>query len=285
LNFFLSQKGCYKKLVANLTEPSKINQIAVMTWPRFKLNKAERDGFLYFILKQTVMMNSSKIGVPLFIGLAVILVGCSNQEKTHNEIDYNQLYFDYSITGEENNDNVTCVFQYKYGGEEGKAVNIEPAEMVLDADRIKTDSAKLTGFFYEIQKPVDSFQGKHTIVFKTPGKEYRNEFEFFPFTSEELPKKVHRKAFSIQLKDFPSREKSVRLLLLDTAFESSGFNDLVAVINGKVTIDTDILQSVKNGPIILEMYIEQEIPLRQRTLAGGKISITYGLKKEFELVN
>lgn len=36
---FSCQKRCYKVFVANLTEPSKINQIAVLFWPRLKLNK------------------------------------------------------------------------------------------------------------------------------------------------------------------------------------------------------------------------------------------------------
>jgi hypothetical protein len=234
-------------------------------------------------------MNSNGKSVFLFFVSAAIVAGCNDLDKIKNKtdvIDFDQLYFDYTVTAEENNEYVTCVFQYKYGGEEGKAVNIKPAKMELDGQLIETDSAKLSGFFYEVQKPVDSFAGEHTIILETPGKIYKNKFEFFPFRLENnLPGKVHRKPFSIHLKDFPATERSVRLLLLDTAFESSGFNDLVAVVNGNVTIDNEILSSVKNGPIILEMFLEQEIPLKQKTLAGGKISITYGLKKEFELVD
>ena len=73
--------------------------------------------------------------------------------------------------------------------------------------------------------------------------------------------------------------------MLDTAFASKGFNDLVPVIDGKVNIDQSILKTIKNGPINFELYMEQEIPLKQTTKAGGKISITYGLKREFDLVD
>lgn len=252
----------------------------------FKLNKHKGFDVLYFTLKQIVMMNFSKTGMVLFFGFAAIVAGCTNRDKTNNKTSFGQFYFDYSITGEEGNENVTCVFQYKYGDEEGKAVNIQPAKVELDGQPVETDSAKLSGFFYEVQKPIDSFAGKHSIVFITPEKKYSNEFQFSLFTiEEELPEKMQRKPFTIHLKNFPSGEKSVRLILLDTAFESSGFNDKVPVINGKVNIDEYILSTIKKGPVVLELYLEQELPLKQRTPAGGKISITYGLKKEFELVN
>jgi hypothetical protein len=232
-------------------------------------------------------MNFSKTSVVLFFGLAVIVAGCIAKDKINKKINYDQLYFDYTINGEEGGGNVTCVFQYKENDDEGKAINIEPAKMELDGQQIESDSARLSGFFYEVQKPVDSFAGKHTIVFITPdNKQYKNEFEFFPFSlAGELPEKVSRKPFTIQLKSFPTTQKSVRLLLLDTAFESLGFNDLIPVVNGKIVIDQFILNTIKNGPINLELYMEQEIPLRQATKAGGRISITYGLKREFDLID
>lgn len=219
------------------------------------------------------------------MGLAVIVAGCTNRDKIKSNVDYDRLYFDYEITAEEDAGYATCVFQFKAGGEEGKAVNIEPATVELDGQKIETDSAKLSGFFYEMQKPIDSFAGKHAIVFRNPDeKEYRNDFEFSPFTlQKELPGKLNRKPFSIQLKNFPATKKSVRLLLLDTVFESSGFNDMVPVVNGKITISDSILRSVKKGPISLALYMEQEIPLKKKTMAGGKIFITYGLKRQFDL--
>lgn len=232
-------------------------------------------------------MNFRKTSVFLILGLAAIVAGCTNRDKINNKISYDDLYFDYNITAEENGDNVTCVFQYKNGDAEGKAINIEPSKVEIDGQELNWDSARLSGFFYEVQKPIDSFAGKHIVVFTSPdGKQYKNEFEFSPFILEkEFPGKVHRKPFEIELKNFPVTEKSVRLLLLDTAFESSGFNDLVPVIGGKINIDQSILSTVRNGPINFELYMEQEIPLRQSTKAGGRISITYGLKREFDLVD
>jgi hypothetical protein len=232
-------------------------------------------------------MKFSKTRLVLFLGFAAIVAGCTNRDKIESTVDFDRLYFDYAITAEEDAGYATCVFQFKEGGEDGSAVNIEPANVQLDGVKIGTDSAKLSGFFYEVQKPIDSFAGKHVIVFTTPNnKRYKNDFEFSPFTlEEEFPGKITRKPFSIQLRNFPSTEKSIRLLLLDTAFESSGFNDMIPVVNGKVNIDEAILGSVKKGPISLALYMEQEIPLQEKTMAGGRIFITYGLKRQFELAD
>jgi hypothetical protein len=232
-------------------------------------------------------MKFSKTRTVLFLGFTAIVAGCTNRDKIESAVDFDRLYFDYAVTAEEDAGYATCVFQFREGGEDGSAVNIEPANVALDGGKIETDSAKLSGFFYEVQKSIDSFAGKHTIVFTTPNdKQYRNDFEFSPFTlEEELPEKITRKSFSIQLRNFPSTEKTIRLLLLDTAFESSGFNDMIPVVNGKVTIDEAILRSVKKGPISLALYMEQEIPLQERTMAGGRIFITYGLKRQFELAD
>ncbi|HEY6955397.1 MAG TPA: hypothetical protein VI385_09140 [Flavisolibacter sp.] len=229
-------------------------------------------------------MNTRKTGVFLLLGLA--LVGCKDKDKAYNGTKFDQVYFDYAVTAEEGDEDATCVFQYKYGGEEGRAMNIEPAKVELDGKAVESDSAKLSGFFYEVQRPIDSFAGKHLVAFITPdGKEYRNEFDFTPFTIEgDLPERVKKKPFTIQLHNFPPGEKQVRLLLLDTAFESRGFNDLVPVLNGKVNINSEVLTTVKKGPVVLQLYSEQENPLKQKTLVGGKISISYGLKRQFELV-
>ncbi len=231
-------------------------------------------------------MNFNKTRAVVFFAIIFLWIGCTNRDQINKQKQEDALYLDYTVTAEESDENVTCVFQFKEGDADGKAVNITPAKVELDGQPIESDSAKFSGFYYEVQKPVDSFAGKHTIVYSTGDKDYKNEFEFFPFTLEEdLSAQIQRKPFSIQLRNFPSNQKSVRLLLLDTAFESTGFNDLVPVIAGKINIAEAVLKTVKNGPINLELYLEQEIPLKQVTQAGGKLSITYGLRREFELVD
>lgn len=214
-------------------------------------------------------------------------MGCRNQDRTGRNAGPDNFYLDYTVSADEGDENVTCTFQFRKGGPEGQAVEIAPAKVELDGQVIDGDSARLSGFYYEVQKAVDSFAGKHTVVLVAPGTaSYTNNFEFSPFTlAEELPAVVHRRPLSVTLLHFPPHEKAVRLLLLDTAFVSTGFNDLVPVVNGKLTIGPGIWNHLKNGPVNLELYLEQEIPLSQPTRAGGAISITYGLKRTFELAD
>jgi len=225
-------------------------------------------------------------GSVVFFVICFLMIACKSKDKIHDKsVSYDKVYFDYTITAEEGGLYATCMFQYKKEGLDGNAINIAPGKVELDGQPLEGDSAGLSGYYYEIQKPIDSFSGKHTIVFTNPDDEqYKEEFEFTPFTlAEELPQKILRKPFIIHLKNFPKIKTPLRLLLLDTTFESQGFNDLVPVVNGEISITQAILNTLKKGPINLELYMEEEKPLQQHNSAGGRLSITYGLKRAFEL--
>jgi hypothetical protein len=226
-------------------------------------------------------------GTALLLIMASVLWGCSNTDTKAGKFDPDKLYFFYSIVSEEGAADVVCLFQYKTGGAEGKGVNVAPGRVELDGEALAPDSAGVSGIYYEAQRPADSFGGRHSIKFTAAnGKQYVEDFEFTPFAlAGELPDKISRAPFALKLNNFPKRQTPLRLLLLDTSFASRGFNDVVPVVNSEITIDEAIWQRLKNGPINLELYREQEIPLKQPAKAGGKISITYGLKREFELVD
>lgn len=223
----------------------------------------------------------------MVLSFVFLFATCRHHDKTGKKTDFNNLYFDYTVTAEEGAPYATCLLQFKQNSLEGASVNVEPGKVELDGQELQGDSAGLSGYYYEVQKPVDSFTGKHTIVFTNEDdKQFHQEFDFTPFSlEEELPAKISRKPFVIQLKNFPDSQTPVRLLLLDTAFVSKGFNDTIRVVNGQVKIDESILNNLKNGPINFELYLEKEIPLKEHTNAGGRLAITYGLKREFELVD
>ena len=213
--------------------------------------------------------------------LAAIVSACTNRDKVHGT---EQLFFDYTVAAEEGGGMVTIKLQFKQGNSTGQAIAVE-GKVELDGRVIEADSTELSGYYYEIQKPIDSFIGKHSIVFTAPDKnQYKEEFEFQPFTiATELPEEVRRKPFAIKLDNFPQRETPVRLVMLDTSFESDGINEEIPLVKGELVINNFILSQLKTGPIIMEIYREQEIPLKQATKAGGRMAITYSLKKEFEL--
>ena len=220
--------------------------------------------------------------VGIFLFTTVIVAGCTNRDQVYNT---DSLFFDYTINAEEGSEMVTVKLQFKRNSVTGKAIEVK-GKVEFDGQVIKSDSTELSGFYYEIQKPLNLFTGKHTIVFTAPdNKQYKQEFEFTPFTIEnELPEQVSRQPFTIKLNNFPQRETPVRLVMLDTAFESEGINEEIPIVKGELVIDDFILRQLKSGPIIMEIYREQEIPLKQSTKAGGRLAITYSLRREFELV-
>lgn len=228
-------------------------------------------------------MKFSWIGAGIFLLIAAIVSGCTNRDQVYNT---DNLFFDYAVNAEESNEMVTIKLQFKRESITGQAIEIK-GKIELDGEIIEADSTELSGFYYEIQKPLDSFIGKHTIVFTAPDKkQYKEEFEFIPFTIvTELPEQVNRQPFTISLNNFPQRETPVRLVMLDTAFESEGINEEIPIVKGELAIDDFILRQLKTGPVIMEIYREQEIPLKQATKAGGRLAITYSLRREFELVD
>lgn len=217
------------------------------------------------------------------IVLVLLITGCA--ENQQNTSAYDNLYLDYRITSEEGED-VACVFQYRKGGPEGEAVSIPlPGSIVLDGNTLEADSAGFSGIYYEQYFNADSSQGEHEILFTAPDKKkYTEKFRFEPFNVEDFPEQVPRLPFVIRLKNLPQGKSKVRLLLIDTAFSNNDVINLVEVNNGELHITDRMLRQLKSGPVSMEIYREQERPLKETPKAGGKIFISYGLQRDFELL-
>jgi hypothetical protein len=149
------------------------------------------------------------------------------------------------------------------------------------------DSTRFMGVFYEAHKPETAFAGKHTITFTgSDGKIFTEEFEFHPFgLAEELPEQVSRAPFTIKLSGVPARETPFRLVMLDTALATDDVNEIIGIVNGQLNVSQDMLDKLANGPINLEISREEERKVRRGTKRGGKIAITYVLKRGFDLVD
>ena len=171
------------------------------------------------------------------------------------------------------------------GGKNGTTLILdEPSKVLLDGEQLKVDSAKVTGAYYEAQRPFASFAGKHTITFTDLNKkEYKEEFEFSPFTLDpNVPATLNRGDLVFNFKGLDSVDH-LNVILTDTSFQSADINDIDTVKNGRLVISADRLSALVNGPINLQFYKEMEKPVKNGTKEGGKIYINYGLKREFEL--
>lgn len=225
----------------------------------------------------------------LLLLIPLLIISCTDVEiGKSKDVNPDTIFFDYRISGEESKNMMTCMLRYRYGGPNGTTLVLDsPAKVVVDGIVPKLDSAKYTGAYYELSKPIKEFAGHHQIVFiDINNKQYKEDFDFTPFSlSAELPEKVARQPFTIKLKDFPAEETPVRLVMTDTAFSTRDVNEIRKITNGEIPIDDKTLSQLKSGPVTLEIYLEDERSVKNGTKQGGRIFITYGLKREFVLVD
>lgn len=216
----------------------------------------------------------------------LLLAGCrSNETGSSKDVNPEAVYFDYKIWGEEGEKDITIMLQYRFGGENGTTLVLEDSNKAeLDGEIIKADSSVMTGAFYEIQKPVNAFAGKHNIVFTDANKkQYKEEFNFQPISLKTaIPDTIQRDTLIFNLNGLDPVDY-VRVLLTDTLYKSEGINRVDTVKNGRIKITPADLHNLVDGPIQLEFIKEDEKPVKNGTNEGGRISISYGLKREFIL--
>ena len=115
--------------------------------------------------------------VPGFIFLLIFISACTNNTPGNRKnIDPDAVFFEYIIRGDEDDSNVTVYIQFRIGGPNGYTLTLkDPAKVELDGETISMDSAKLTGAYYELQKPADLFPGKHTLSIRETSSEFSVE--------------------------------------------------------------------------------------------------------------
>ncbi|MBS1575026.1 MAG: hypothetical protein JST09_06940 [Bacteroidetes bacterium] len=224
----------------------------------------------------------------LFVLLSLLTTSCNNrEEKTVKFVSADAVYFDYQVWGDDEKGMITVMLQYREGDADGKPVSLKPpSKAELDGRLLDTGSTKSSGAYYEYSTTIDSFAGKHSIVFtdKT-GRQYEEKFEFKPFRFVAAwPEIISRQDIELELEGM-NKKDYIRVIALDTVFRSRGINETDTVKNGKLIITKGQLKNLANGPIRLELYKEEEIPVKNGTSAGGYLLITYGLKRNFELTD
>ncbi|HVG40592.1 MAG TPA: hypothetical protein VM888_03185 [Chitinophagaceae bacterium] len=213
---------------------------------------------------------------------------CNNPDVESDAIfDAEALFFDYSISGDEGSGEVTCLVQYHYGGPDGETVFLpSPASVRLDNETITADTSQMSGAFYEVRKGIEEFEGKHSITFTDlDNRKYTESFEFTPFRMEsELEPSVRRSDLNLQFSGIKEGD-AIRVLLIDTSFATDDINEVINVQNSGIIITKERLVNVTNGPVTLQLFKEEEREIKNTPKGGGKLSVTYGLSKEFDLID
>ena len=224
--------------------------------------------------------------ITICAGAIILLFSCTSDEIGNSKnVNPNAVFFDYEVWADEDSEDVTVNLQFRMGGKNGTTLILdEPSKVLFDGEQLMLDSARLTGAYYELQKPLVSFEGKHVISFTDlNSKNYNEEFEFTPFTLEpDVPETLNRGNLVFTFKGFEP-VAYLGVIFTDTSFISKDINDIDTVRNGRLIISADRLSALTNGPINLQFYKEVEMPIKNGTKEGGRILLRYGLKRNFEL--
>jgi hypothetical protein len=228
------------------------------------------------------------IFLPGLLGIFIIIsfIACKSKDRAVNQNDDPQsIFFDYQVTGSEEEDSVTILFHFRNDDIEGEAFRLDkPSEVKLDGETLVPDSSKMTGYYYEIRKSLGAFTGKHKIVFNDiNGNTYQEDFSFQPFYLVNPPDEIN---FSDNLTlqfDGLQKEDYLLVLMTDTSFPGKGINRVDTIRNGKLVIYPEELKQLTPGPVQIIFTRELERPLKNTTKSGGRLAITYRLGREFIL--
>jgi hypothetical protein len=230
-------------------------------------------------------MYKAFLGCIIFVSILFISSCTSNEIGSSKDVNPESIYFDYRVWGDEEGGDMTIKLQYRFAGKNGTTLLLEaPSKVEFDGVAIKADSSKRLGAYYEASRSVKDFAGKHSIVFTDlNGKQYREEFSFQPISFKtKVPATINRDDLVFEL-DGLAPQDYLHVMLNDTASFSEGIDRIDTIKNGRVAISKSELGKLVSGPIRLEISKEDEKRIKNGTPQGGRISIFYEIKREFEL--
>jgi hypothetical protein len=230
------------------------------------------------------------LGIMAGLSAGLLLAGCNagTLQREKKEPVSDGLFVDCQAIGYEERGDVTVRVQFRLGGPEGNPMMLEgPAEIYFDGKPMDTGSTKMTGSYYEAVFAAAETGKEHEIHYRdTKGMSFRDTF-YFPFfhLSKELPETVSRENdLEISFSGF-EKQGAVHAMLSDTSFSGRGIDRIDTVQNGLLKYSPQDLQTLKNGPVHIEFYRENEWVLRNKGFLRGRVYLSYNISREFELVD
>ena len=222
--------------------------------------------------------------------LSIFLVACINNNKAGKQqgLRPGAFYYDCQVWAAESDSDVHIMFQYRNADVVDSLLSRKDSGYALfDGAPMDRDSSRYNGTIYEAIQPLAGFAGPHTITFLDgQKKEHQETFRFAPFAlAQELPERQKKEPFTIRLKNFPPEAQTIRLVMTDTSFTSRDVNEEMQVENGEINITKKQLANLVAGPVTLEIYSEDERPLKQTATEDGRVLLLYNLRRQFDLVN
>lgn len=239
---------------------------------------------LYFVRRMMNMFRSVRM-VLVGVGLVMMAGACNDFKKKKKTTPEHAIFLDYRAWGDEDGAVVNVRLQFRKGGPEGDAVLLDsPAAISWDGVPMLPDSSKMNGFYYEKRMPLAEFS-KHNVQFiNEDGKKYLTVIDFPVFKlAQEFPESLKRGELQIGLEGLESRD-DLQVLLSDTSFYGRGIDRIFTVKNGRLAIPASYMDRLATGPVSMELIREEHRVLPQTPEGGGMLSISYSVKREFELL-
>ncbi len=228
--------------------------------------------------------------IPGSLFLLFFSFSCNNKREPENtsDIDPAGIYFDYQVRGEEGNELVTVLLQFRVEDSYGGTLALDPPSQVeLDGKTLVAGSSRMTGTFYETQFPANQLAGTHTIVFTDANKKkYKEEFSFQPVVLlTAVPDTLHRNDLIFDFDGLESLD-AIRAVIADTTYPGKEMDQWDTARNGRLVIKKEEIDSVANGPVQVLFMKENEIAVKSSPAkGGGRISFSYTIKREFILID
>lgn len=220
---------------------------------------------------------------PFLAGILFLLAGMAACDSTEigdsKDVNQDKIYMDYHITCEEATGNVVLNFKYRFAGSAGTTLVLnEPSQVELDGKKLAVDSTEFSGAFYEVEKKISEYTGKHLVSFTDfSGKKWDNTFDIAPLALDPLPEIADKK------KDLEIAYSTVPMgandyLEISSSGTDSSFRYEQPGPARSITIPVKELKRQKGRSLSLACTFYREIALSQTASEGGRLKMTYRLK-------
>jgi hypothetical protein len=214
-----------------------------------------------------------------------MFTGCaSNEIGNSKDVNPQTIFVDYSVLGEENDDSVTCLAQFRFAGENGTTLVLnEPSNIMIDETAVAVDSNDAMGAFYEKKFKTVSFGGLHSWKYiDGETSNYSTAFVFTPFSlKKQLPLVQGRKdSLLIELTGLQDGTV-ITTELSDTSSKTENVIVKNKIGNGKITIPASAWQNLSTGPVSVRLSntIDTSLSINERPAEGGHILVNYFLRE------
>lgn len=224
----------------------------------------------------------------IYILLFLLLAGwaCKDQPRYRPD-DYAAmpLYCDYRIAGDDESGHITVLMQFRAGGPDGPGMLLEkPAGVHFDGYELEADSSRNHGVYYEQRWLAPEFNGNHEIHYLSKeGDTLVEKFHYPVFGFREpFPEKIAVADLEIELTGLAG-DDSLHILLMDTSYKSNGIDRYIRLENNKIKLTADELATLRKGPVVFDIYRDEERQLSGKNEGSGRLALSFALRRRFML--